>query len=491
LVVSLIFFILTSLAFAVVAYLFYDESKQSASRETEAKKAKETADSERDKHEVARIIYALYAGTATPTDIDRLVNLQKHANYNDTLGTVNAKYQSLGMTWDGNTTKPIATFEDRIRKLQEDNIAFDQKLKAETAAKLKAAGEYVENINTEVAGKNAAIAAQKKATEAEVAAKAAKSAEILAAFKQIEDLREDLAKLNKLMENKDIDSRKQIAALIKSLEEKDLKLKKLLEEIESKREAIASDKPHGRITKVDNREGIAWISIGSADFVRPQLTFSIAAPNALTTSGRRERKGAVEVTKVLGEHLSQVKIIDVTNATQDPILEGDQIFNPAWDPTRPLHIAISGHIDYNGDGFDDTPEIVRSLQKQGIIVDAWLDLKEIKIEGKGISGLTDYLVIGDSPQSDFEVSGVTVGNREKRKELIREKMEELRKSADEKAVEKLQWRRFLGRIGYPLPKGSASPEFNPPGTIRQKLPGETKPDDKKDEKKDDKKDEGK
>lgn len=484
LVVALIFFILTSLAFGVVAYLFYDENKQAASKEAEARKAATDAKNAADEQKVARILHAMFSNISTQKDVDDLVNLQKHANYDITLGTLNDKYKGLGVAWDPNTAKPSQTYEDRIRKLLEENVAFDQKLKAANDAARAAMAKYTTDISTEEQGKIAALKAQKTANDAEVAAKNAKSAELLATFKVVEDLRDDLAKLKQLMDTKDVDARKQLQSLKTSIEEKDVKLKKLLEEIESKREAIASDKPHGRITKVDNRNGIAWINIGSADFVRPQLTFSLAAPNAVTTSGRRERKGAIEVTRVLDEHLSQVKIVDVTNATQDPILEGDQIFNPAWDPSRPLRIALSGHIDYNGDGLDDTAEVARSLQKQGILIDAWLDMKEIKIEGTGISGITDYLIIGDSPQADTVLGGIAVGNREERKKLIRDKMDEMKTSAKDKGVEIVQWRRFLSRIGYPLPKLAASAEFNPPGTIRQKLPGETKPEDKKDPKKD-------
>jgi hypothetical protein len=483
------------LAFGIVGYLFYDESKQAASKEKEARDAAAAANQAAEGERVARIIYALYLDLAEQKDIDALINLQKHANYDIVLGKLNDKYKNVGPTWDGTTMKPSimlpdgskqpATTIDLIRKLREDNNALDAKLKAAVAAAKTAETEYVSKIGVEESGKNAALKAQKDAYAAEVAAKALDSAKTLGAFKTIEEIREELANLKKLMESKEIDANRRLKELVKSLEEKDIKLKKILEEIESKREALYTDRPHGKITKVDNRNGIAWINLGSADFVRTQLTFSIAAPNAVTTSGRRERKGAVEVTRVLDEHLSQVKIVDVTNATQDPILEGDQIFNPAWDPTRPMRIAIAGHVDKNSDGLDDTAELVRDLQKQGIQIDAWLDMKEIKVEGPGISGVTDFLILGDSPQSDAGLGGLTIGNREERKKQIRDKMDEMKSSAKDKGVEIIQWRRFLSRIGYALPKGTGAPaEFNPPGTLRQKLPGEGKTEEKKDEKKD-------
>ena len=40
------------------------------------------------------------------------------------------------------------------------------------------------------------------------------------------------------------------------------------------------------------------------------------------------------------------------------------------------HVAIIGLIDLMGDGKDNTAELVRNLTRQGIIVDAYLDLKD-------------------------------------------------------------------------------------------------------------------
>src|SRR5207253_5471373 len=98
--------------------------------------------------------------------------------------------------------------------------------------------------------------------------------------------------------------------------DKDLVIQKIQSQLDLKRdEIVGTDKPKGRIIKVDNKAGIAYIDIGSAEHAHAQLTFSILAPNAVGKgAGKRERKGALEIVKVLSDKMSQARIIDVTNS---------------------------------------------------------------------------------------------------------------------------------------------------------------------------------
>ena len=67
------------------------------------------------------------------------------------------------------------------------------------------------------------------------------------------------------------------------------------------------------------------------------------------------------------------------------------------------HVAIAGFIDLVGDGRDATPELVRMLEKQGVVVDIWLDLRDMSLKGANkdkeekITRQTSYLIMGDSP----------------------------------------------------------------------------------------------
>src|SRR5262249_14402608 len=61
--------------------------------------------------------------------------------------------------------------------------------------------------------------------------------------------------------------------------------------------------------------GVVYINLGSADYVKPQLTFSVFEPSR---TGRAEgaRKGALEVVSVTGPHQSKARI--VADTVSDP-----------------------------------------------------------------------------------------------------------------------------------------------------------------------------
>src|SRR5207248_6539052 len=95
--------------------------------------------------------------------------------------------------------------------------------------------------------------------------------------------------------------------------------------------SVVNDQPKGAIVQV--RSGQVFINLGSVDNVHPGLTFSVL-PTGSTgrAAAGRERKGAIEVVSVLEPHLSMAKVVDSVNLVRDPLLPGDKLFNPAWDP---------------------------------------------------------------------------------------------------------------------------------------------------------------
>lgn len=79
-------------------------------------------------------------------------------------------------------------------------------------------------------------------------------------------------------------------------------------------EAPTSMRSDWKITRMDARGGNPYINLGSADLVKPQLTFSI---HGVGTDGRPnpQSKGTLEVVNVIGDHLSQTRISSVKIAT--------------------------------------------------------------------------------------------------------------------------------------------------------------------------------
>jgi hypothetical protein len=149
-------------------------------------------------------------------------------------------------------------------------------------------------------------------------------------------------------------------------------------------------------SKVEGAQTAArvYINLGSADHVLPQLTFSIHGPGP---DGRPlpEAKGSLEVVQVLGDHLSQARVMTVKDRNKEPVLQGDILFNPSWSPTTKKHVALAGTMDLLGNGQDDTYELVRNLERQNVVVDAFIDPRENTAKGKGITVQTDYLIIPD------------------------------------------------------------------------------------------------
>ncbi len=150
-----------------------------------------------------------------------------------------------------------------------------------------------------------------------------------------------------------------------------------------------------KIIEMDRRGTNPYINLGSADHVKPQLTFSI---HGVGLDGRPigPPKGTLEVVNVIGDHLSRTRVTAVKDPNRDPILKGDVLYNPSWNPILKKHVALAGIMDLTGDGRDSLAEFMRNLERQNVIVDAWLDPKDYSIKGKGITVRTDYLIQGES-----------------------------------------------------------------------------------------------
>src|SRR5262249_36988804 len=121
----------------------------------------------------------------------------------------------------------------------------------------------------------------------------------------------------------------------------------------------------------------------------------------------KEPKGNLEIVRIIGAHLSQGRVVRLGDENAKPLQEGDQLYNPAWDPNRTIHVAISGIVDFTGDESATVAERVRNLrefmnnlERQNVVVDAYLDLRDLRIKGAGITLQTDYLVLAEGPSYD-------------------------------------------------------------------------------------------
>jgi hypothetical protein len=234
------------------------------------------------------------------------------------------------------------------------------------------------------------------------------------------------------------------------------------------------DRPHGKVIRKSGN--IVDIDLGSADNVRPGLTFSVF-PGDTPRVGFRSRlrprtspdgrpvmdgnrqvmdvqpKGTVEVIAVLGANLSQARITANPDPIRDAIMTSDVLYNPAWQKGASDRVALFGVFDTDADGSDDIKRVVADLTKMGIVVDAYYDLETRKWVGQ-VTEQTKYAVEGYFP--------VLVGGDplSAAKSDITQALIDARNHAKEKGVEVVKARTFFPRAGYRIRMDIGSDTIN-------------------------------
>jgi hypothetical protein len=152
-------------------------------------------------------------------------------------------------------------------------------------------------------------------------------------------------------------------------------------------------------------------------------------------------KGTLEITDVTSAYSARARITDESNRVRNPISKSDQVFNISLSTGEKEHVAYAGIIDLDGDGRPNNEEFVRILEKNNLVIDAYLDLKTGQVKGRGIDFKTKFLIVG----SDAPV----VGN-----------VKTMIDQAKEKNVQLIDARMFLHLIGVRPPKNPAPPAYS-------------------------------
>jgi len=155
--------------------------------------------------------------------------------------------------------------------------------------------------------------------------------------------------------------------------------------------------PDGEIRYVNQRNRTVWINRGSADQLKPLVKFSVFASDGNGVA-QGDSKGAIEVVRILGEHLAEARILEDNLA--NPLLPGDLIYTPIWHAGRTEYFAFAGVMDINKDGQPDE-DVVRDLVRMNNgVIDAWLGT-DGKLNGE-LTARTRYLVVGEPPRGHQE-----------------------------------------------------------------------------------------
>jgi hypothetical protein len=134
------------------------------------------------------------------------------------------------------------------------------------------------------------------------------------------------------------------------------------------------------------------------------------------------------------------------------VISGDLIFNALWNPNAKTYVAIAGELNL-GAGNVDMPGLMRMLERQNIIVDAYIDPRDGAVKGPGITRRTDFLVLGElfRPRTRDGAKGQEVAN--KANESLKKMLDEAR----ENALTVVNPRRFVNETGFRLKRTDVQP----------------------------------
>lgn len=375
--IGLIAFVILTIVFAVLTFMFFKQAdergmKAKAAEESEAKKSKE---------------------------------LKMVSDENDAL-----KEELIGIA----KTEPIGAVRDAFNKdMQSYASAYEKPMQKYR--------EAVKRLHSDLQRKNEALAAEqttvKDLTEKLARLEEVKQPQIDSSMAQAKKLGDDLAARTKafeddrrkLNEEKDDlasrlakskkDADKAMAGVQSKLDEavkRGGRINKLLEERTHQLDQVTKQEfevAEGQIRWVNQHNGTVWINLGQADNLKRQVSFSVYSSdtNDVTKSAK---KGAIEVTQILGEHLAEARIVE--DIISDPIMPGDVIYTPLWRPGEQQHVALAGDMDIDGDGKSDLKLLLNLISMNGAVADLYVD-----DNGKIVGDMTidtRFLVLGKEPE---------------------------------------------------------------------------------------------
>ena len=263
----------------------------------------------------------------------------------------------------------IAQKTTEIETLKLANAAFEEGSKKQVDEAVKARQKAEEDLKTE----------QAKFTN-ELA-------------KKDMDLKDALAKADKLQQEKD----EAATVSAKALEDKDREIAKIQVRVDElagvieKLRGSQSDPDDGEIRLVNQRGRTVWINLGRMDELRPMVTFDVHAPD-MPLSAEGGKKGVIEVTKILDDHLAEARIVE--DDLRKPIEKGDKIYTALWDRNKPQRFFIAGRIRFSSDDTDGLGRLRNLIGLAGGVIDG--ELAEDGNTTGAISAQTRYMVLGDS-----------------------------------------------------------------------------------------------
>lgn len=386
---SLVFFVILSVVLGVVAYLAYKDAAETALKEEDLRGELQKANNAGQKYieEIDSLkgligldLPEIGAVEATPGTVMR-EGRDKIARYgtDPAEGTFVAALEDLRGELEGRSAE-LAAAREEIADLQIKLGSLNEQFAAREAAHDDARRE----------AERGQISEREKGQEL-----------VSAADREVDELRKSLAdsqfELNQV--------RDQLSTRVRKLEgerDKLIVLNDGLRDQVYQLQNISFEVPDGKLVRVDALNELVWLNLGSADSLKERTNFSVYTRlNSGVARDEEDIKGAIEVTKIIGPHLAEARIL--RNDLARPIGPEDPIYTPLWSPGRAERFAFVGMVDLDGDG-EATPEDRDILHD--LVLSAGSEISaEVTDDGERVGDQvldesTRFLVVGRIPDFD-------------------------------------------------------------------------------------------
>lgn len=430
--ITLIVFVILTIMLLVTTIVFYQQKNRLAAENATLSQNAQAANTEKTQAVDENLRLKVWMGHTAQTSIEEIETQYKRDmdTYAKSAEEVQRNYKSVPSLLYSAVQDRNKTINDLREELRQAQATFEQ-----TKTQLQAAAD--EAKKTQAAKEAELLATRQEFETYRTQLNQQKDEQAAAAdttLKELEDLKKK-TEAERTVQKRALTNTENILA------ERDRQLKELTQ--------TTFEVPDGKVTWVNPRSGLVYVNLGSADGLRNQVSFSVY-PVDVNNVAREDKKGTIEITRVVSEHQSEARI--VTETGNEPILPGDVIYTPLWNADSAMHFALAGAMDINDDGQDDREVIRRLIKMSHGTIDA--EDQGGDVQGK-ITRNTRYLIVGDSPE---------VGDKEGDDSSATQRQAAWTKILDEaraNGVEELTVQQLLDYIGYDgekrtIPLGSAA-----------------------------------
>lgn len=412
-------------------------------------------------------------------DIDQLKQVTGHAQAN-----IGSLEQGGADTVVGGNQADIAaataegvqarTTKEAIASLIQDGGTKAKQIASLTTAvadEKKSFDDRVANLNKDL---DAAKADKEQAVKAKEDAIKSKSEEVKSKQATIDKLNKDLQTLNNEFSDSKTawdNERKKFEGEIVQYNDQIDRLRERLKNLTKE----SFEVPDGFVTWVDNTTKTASINLGSADGLRPRVSFSVYRKEHNGVGrGPEDIKAQIEVIKITGAHSAEAKIRG--DDPFQPLAKGDPIYTPLWSPGIREKFAIVGLVDLDKDGISDRERFHDIIAAAGGTVSQevldsgarvrftnfpteWSEWAE---NDPQVGSDVKYLIIADIPDPALAI-------RPEDKEVrsnISSQLKAMKDEARRVGVEEITLSNFLSYIGYKPERQLYVPGGDRPFTLK-------------------------